>query len=168
MQSSLLVRLRTRKSKAKKGLHAQVAKWGEDVTDAIIESKEADEEKAKAEIRRFPDATSKDPVHLQVQCMHDNIESRFDIKHHYNACAGPDQKIIIGSPVWFEECLGWALFWTDMDPEPVGALRQDEFPVSPPDILTFNGWVPKSKAVGSFQGQPCGTPGLVTALQTPA
>ena len=59
--SKLLIRLRSSKKNRKAGLRRwmlfteMVAKWGEEVATAMKESKEADEERSKSEIREHPD-----------------------------------------------------------------------------------------------------------------
>ena len=61
MKSSLLQRLRSKNSNAKRGLRRWLtkaemeARWGAEIAKAMVETKESDEEKAMTEIRPHPE-----------------------------------------------------------------------------------------------------------------
>ncbi|CAE7640337.1 unnamed protein product [Symbiodinium pilosum] len=82
-KSSLLAKLKSRNRNSRRGLRKWMTraemqeKWGETITQCIIEAKESDEERAKSEIRNHPECPS-NKVMIQYLCLHDDTEERLD------------------------------------------------------------------------------------------
>ncbi|CAE7611107.1 PLCXD2 [Symbiodinium sp. CCMP2592] len=85
MKSSLLKRLRSKNSNAKRGLRRWLtkaemeAKWGTEVAEAMIESKEADEERSLTEIRPHPELPHREDL-KQYLCLWDSSEEDVDME----------------------------------------------------------------------------------------
>ncbi|CAE7351856.1 unnamed protein product [Symbiodinium sp. CCMP2456] len=75
MKSSLLQRLKSKNSNAKRGLRRwltkqeMVAKWGEEIAQAMIETKENDDEKAMTEIRAHPELPLREDYCIVSSCI---------------------------------------------------------------------------------------------------